>query len=163
MLSTFDPDKGPLFKGQFNKVEVLDPAIPGHSPNLVLNPKKEFVIHLEWQIFGSDVPLYIAALDNNWTVEVFAESMGPGPEIQIGSDRVAKDSGTGDGVSAPMVFKAKVTVARGKLPEGNPGNGGPSGIYKLTTCAFLNSNLGSVGYDIAGFAEGPVIKVEDPV
>jgi hypothetical protein len=28
---------------------------------------------------------------------------------------------------------------------------------------FLDSNLGPVGYDMMGYAEGPIIKVENPL
>ncbi len=49
------------------------------------------------------------------------------------------------------------------LDEENPGNPLVSGVYKLVVTVFLNSVFGSPGYDIMGFAEGPVIKVENPV
>jgi hypothetical protein len=160
MLSTFDPDKGPLFKGEFTHVDVIDPALPGHVPNLVINPANPFEIHVKWQITGTDVPLYLAALADNWSIEVFAESMGPGPEIRIAAGTVA--TGTPD---TPILkaYEYTLTVPAGTLPEGNPGPGGPSGVYKLVCTCFLNSNLGPVGFDIAGFAEGPVIRVENPV
>ena len=162
MLTTFDPDKGPLFKGEFTKIEVIDPAIAGHVPNLVIDPSKPFEVHLEWQLSGTDVPLYMAALNDNWSVEVFAESLGNGPELRIGFDSVPKANGVGDGVTTPMVFKSTVVVAPSTLVEGTPSNNA-SGIYKLVSCVFLNSSLGAPGFDIAGFAEGPIIKAENPV
>ncbi len=63
MLSTFDPDKGPLFQGEFGNLAVIDPALPGHVGNLVLDPTKPYTIRMKWEISGTDVPLYLAALD----------------------------------------------------------------------------------------------------
>ncbi len=48
------------------------------------------------------------------------------------------------------------------LAEENPGDPTVSGVYKIVVTVFLNSVLGSLGLDMIGFAEGPVIKVEDP-
>ena len=45
----------------------------------------------------------------------------------------------------------------------NPGDPLVSGVYKLVVTVFLDSVFGSPGYDIMGFAEGPVIKMENPV
>jgi hypothetical protein len=47
-------------------------------------------------------------------------------------------------------------------PEEDPGNPSQSGTHKIVVTTFLNSELGSVGYDMMGYAEGPIIKVEDP-
>ena len=79
--------------------------------------------------------------------------MGRGPVLQFASTTVPENGRT---------FSASLTVSVGKLPEGNPSNGGPSGVYKLVTTVFLNSSIGGAGFDISGFAEGPVIRVEDP-
>jgi hypothetical protein len=53
-------------------------------------------------------------------------------------------------------------VAANTLSEENPGNPNQSGTYKIVVTTFLDSNLGPVGYDMMGYAEGPIIKVEDP-
>jgi hypothetical protein len=49
------------------------------------------------------------------------------------------------------------------LSEENPGDPTQSGTYKIVVTAFLDSALGSVGYDMMGYAEGPIIKVESPL
>lgn len=54
-----------------------------------------------------------------------------------------------------------LTVRAGTLPEGDPGSQ-VSGIYKLVASVFLNSNLGSPGFDMVGFNEGPIIQIENP-
>ncbi len=165
MLSTFDPRRQVgntnLFTGEFTKVEVRDPAGPPNVANLVVDPSKPFTINVEWQLTGDDVPLYLAALgngSNRWSVEAYAESMGPGPEIQIASTTVAVGP-----AASPRSYQATLTVPANTLPEGNPGNGGPSGVYKLVTTCFLDANLQHPGFDIAGFAEGPIIRVENPI
>ena len=155
MLSTFDPDKGALFKGEFTKVDVIDPAKPGHGPNLVIDGTKPFEIHVEWTLTGSDVPLYLAALAGTWSIEVFAESMGPGPE-----KRIAYGTTPAGTPGTPKTYSYTLNVPANTLPEGNPGSNVASGVYKLVCTCFLNSTLGAPGFDIAGFAEGPVIRVE---
>jgi hypothetical protein len=164
MLSTFDPHRRvgniDLFKGEFIKVEVRDPAGPPNVANLVVDRKKPFAVDVEWRLVGDDVPLYLAALGNggnSWSVELFAESMGEGDEKRIASATVAVGA-----KSNPRTYAARLNVPAFTLAEGNP-NGGPSGVYKLVTTCFLNSNLGAPGFDIAGFAEGPMIRVEDPI
>jgi hypothetical protein len=62
----------------------------------------------------------------------------------------------------PFAYSTTLTVQPNTLDEENPGNPLVSGVYKLVVTVFLNSVFGSPGYDIMGFAEGPVIKVEDP-
>lgn len=159
MLTTFDPDRGAgNFQGHFTKVNVIDPAAPGHTPNLVLDPSKPYEIEVEWALDGTDVPLYISALDDKWNIQVFAESMGPGPELKIAEDNSLAKGAPGVNVT----YSKTVTIPAGVLQEGNPGQD-VSGVYKLTVAVFLNSSLGAPGFDIAGFAEGPIIRVENPL
>jgi hypothetical protein len=159
MLSTFDPHQEVagtvLMKGEFTSVKVRDPAGPPNVQNLVIDPSRPFAIDVEWKLSGSNAPLYLAALDANWSVEAYAESMGPGPELQIASTTVPKNG---------LMYSTTLNVPARTLPEGNPGNGGPSGVYKLVVTAFLNSSIrGGPGFDISGFAEGPMIRVENPI
>jgi hypothetical protein len=85
MLSQFDPEIANLFRGEITAVEVNDPAILGHVPNLVLNPNRPFEVRVDWTLTGSEVPVYLKALeDSDWIVTVYAESMGPGPEVKLG-------------------------------------------------------------------------------
>lgn len=158
MQTNFDPDKGPLFKGEFLSVMVLDPALPGHVPNLVIDPSKSFKIEVSWKIEGTDVPLYLAALDNAWSIEAFAESIGPGPEVRLAIGTEPKGA-----AAVSKTYTHTLIVPPFTLPEGNPFPGTPSGVYKIVCTVFLNSSLGAPGFDIAGFAEGPVIRVENPV
>ncbi len=161
MLSTFDPDKGPLFQGEFGNLAVIDPALPGHVGNLVLDPTKPYTIRMKWEISGTDVPLYLAALDPLWQVAAFAESMGPGPEVRLGTSTVPVTSGVADGTKPfGVVWEHDLIVPAGTLPEDIADN---SGVYKIVATVFLNSSIGAPGFDIAGFAEGPLVRIEDPV
>ncbi|HVE97267.1 MAG TPA: hypothetical protein VNA67_09825 [Pseudonocardiaceae bacterium] len=55
-----------------------------------------------------------------------------------------------------------MTVAAGTLEEHEPGTD-RSGIYKLAVAVFLNSSLGTPGFDLTGFREGPMIQAENPI
>jgi hypothetical protein len=156
-MSYFEPQFENQIEGQINSVTVVDPARPDHTPNFVLDPSKPFDINIEWELNGSQVPLYIdhPQTATNWTVNVFAESLGPGPELVIYNGSEAKGTG-----ALSMSYSHSATVAAGSLSEHIPNT--QSGMYKLVVTVFLNSTTG-FGYDIAGCFEGPIIMVENPV
>lgn len=170
-MSSFDPhlvtaSNITLIEGQFTSMQCIDPAntFPGLSQgNLVMDPSRPFYIDVEWRLSGSLATLWMAALmrtpggaPNNWVVEAYAESIGPGPEIQVGQTTVPVNP-------LNMTYSARINVGAGTLPEGNPGAAGPSGKYKLACSCFLNSSWGPPGYDITGFVEGPIVRIENPV
>jgi len=158
-MQQFDPNIPGLIGGDVTTVVVIDPAgtfPPFEVGNHVLNANDAFQVNVAWTVNGLLRPLWLAALGGNWNVQVFAESLGGGPEILIASDNtVAAD---------PAVANYSVTlnVPPSVLEEGNPGSN-TSGIYKLVVSVFLNSNLGAPGFDMTGFNEGPIIQVENPV
>jgi hypothetical protein len=163
MSHQFDPDRPGEIQGLFGSVVVADPAVAPNAPNHVLDPSKPFTVTMTWRLVGPDVPLWLAGLaPSNWDVKVYAESMGPGPEIILAEEThprlgfVKPDPNTWE-------FTHVVTVPANTLAEENPGPAGPSGVYKLVATVFLNSTLGAPGFDIAGFNEGPLIKVENPI
>ena len=160
----FDPNIPGFISGDFTQVAVVEPGGLGTS-NLVLDPTKPYNINVAWEITGSLTPLWLAALSTaspSWSVAAYAESVGPGPELLLTEEPVAVASAF-DQLPNAWRWKHQLTVAANTLPEENPGPGGPSGVYKLVVTAFLNSALGPIGFDIMGYAEGPVIKVEDPI
>jgi hypothetical protein len=156
-MQQFDPNIPNLISGDITTIVVRDPAAdfpPFEVGNHVLDPTEEFQVDVTWEINGLLRPLWLKALAGNWNVQLFAESLGGGPEQLIASDNnVPAD---------PTVFQYQVRlrVAGGTLPEGNPGSN-VSGIYKLVVAVFLNSNLGRPGFDMVGFSEGPIVQVED--
>ena len=87
------------------------------------------------------------------------ERMKSGDEKSLGEVRVPV---RGPGFSQDEAYSAKLTVKAGTLPEEDPGNPNQSGTYKIVVTTFLDSAIGGVGYDMMGYAEGPIIKVESP-
>lgn len=90
---------------------------------------------------------------------MYAESVGPGDETQIGSATVPTSAAIACSVNGPpcLGFTATVNVPAGTLQEDS---GGQSGVYKLVGTVFLNSGIGP--FDMSGYQEGPIIRVEDP-
>lgn len=168
-MQQFDPNLlnavgQPLMQGDVTSVAVTEPGgiVAGLSNNVV-DPNQPFEVTVEWKIFGGLVPLWIAALDPNglnpWTVSIYAESIGGGQEQLVGEATVATSAFTNGAGLLERDYTATVTVAAGTLQEGNPGSN-TSGVYKLAAVVFLDSQLGVLGYDLAGFSEGPIIEVE---
>lgn len=171
-MQQFDPNIPGFVQGDITSVGVVSPpGFPAPAlPNRVIDPSKPFNVNVAWEVHGSIAPIWLDSLAANWRVEVFAESLGGGPEIRIGSVQKAKTDTVActDSPGEPNCsrWEATVNVAPGTLTEGNPGGAAdsPSGVYKLMVTVFLNSNVpGSHGYDMIGFHEGPIIGVENPI
>lgn len=166
MDQSFDPTIPGFLEGEVSTAVISAPAtFPAPAlRRLVIDPTKPFDITVDWEIFGALVPLWLAALDDNWNVSVFAESIGPGPEIPLGTALVPKTAVLPCIVNGAQPnctrYSATVTVPPTTLTE-DVGN--DSGTYKLVVTVFLNSSLGQPGFDLTGFREGPIIRVENPV
>ncbi|GIF18426.1 hypothetical protein BJ973_008615 [Actinoplanes tereljensis] len=168
MTDRFDPNipptgpTDPAIQGEFTGIVGITerPAI-GKS-NLVVDGSKPFEIDVSWHIFGNLTPLWLTALSvrtKDWVVTAYAESQGPGDEVLLGTVNVPV---RGPNFSQDEAYRAKIRVPANTLPEEDPGNRTQSGVYKIIVTTFLDSDLGPVGYDMMGYAEGPIIKVEDP-
>jgi hypothetical protein len=158
-MQQFDPNIPGLIGGDVTTVVVIDPAgtfPPFEVGNHVLNANDSFQIDVSWEVNGLLAPLWLSALGGNWNVQVFAESLGGGPEILLARD----DSQAAD--PNRLTYSVRLTVPPTSLEEGNPGSN-ISGIYKLVVSVFLDSTLGQPGFDMTGFNEGPIIQVENPV
>jgi len=160
-----DPDNpaAPSIEGDFTGIVTITEQPSVGAPNLVVNADKSFDIKVSWHVFGNLVPLWLTALSvstPNWVVTAYAESQGPGDEKTIGSVDVPIG---GPAFSLDEAYTAKITVPAGVLSEENPGDPTQSGTYKIVVTAFLDSALGAAGYDMMGYAEGPIIKVESPL
>jgi hypothetical protein len=158
-MQQFDPNIPGLIEGNVNTVVVVDPAQqfpPFEVGNHVLDRNDPFQVKIAWELKGFLRPLWLSALGGNWNVQVFAESIGGGPEILLASDNsVPADPNR-------ATYDVTINVPPNTLQEGDPGSN-VSGIYKLVAMVFLNSNLGDPGFDMTGFNEGPIIQVESPV
>lgn len=165
MDQSFDPTIPGYLEGDVSSLAVSQSATfpPPALRRLVVNPDEEFDITVEWEIHGDLVPLWLAPaeLGPNWDVVVFAESIGPGPEVELGRATVDKNTFTAD-ASQPFgrKYSATVQVKAGTITEDINGD---SGTYKLVATVFLNSSLGTPGFDLTGFREGPIIRAENPV
>jgi len=162
MSQRFDPNFAPHLEADWTDlVVVTEPGSFGGGSNLVIDRSKSFDISVKWHVFGDLTPVWLTALavaSPNWKVTAYAESIGPGDEKQIAVIDVPVNPGPG----LDRAYSAKMTVPPFTLSEENPGDPTQSGTYKLVVTAFLDSTLGAPGYDIMGYNEGPVIKVEDP-
>lgn len=166
MDQSFDPTIPGFLEGDVGPAVITAPAtFPAPAlRRLVIDPTKPFDVTVEWEIYGALVPLWLAALDANWEVAVFAESIGPGDEKQLGTATVPKTTTVPCTVNEAQQnctkYQATVNVLAGTLTEDV---GGASGTYKIVATVFLNSSLGQPGFDLTGFREGPIIRVENPV
>lgn len=169
-MEQFDPNIPGFMEASCTGVTLTAPAgFPAPAlPNRVIDPTQDFTLHIEWEAFGALTTLWLAALSNTWRVEVFAESLGGGPEQRIASGTLNKNTTVPCTVNAAQPnctkWELDVTVPANTLPEGAPAASAnaPSGIYKMAISLFLDSNLGTPGYDIVGYHEGPIIQVENP-
>ena len=168
MTDRFDPNippagpTDPAIEGEFTGIVAITERPTLGKSNLVVNRAEPFDIAVSWHVFGNLVPLWLTALSvnsPNWVVTAYAESQGPGDEVSLGSVDVPVG---GPAFSLDEAYSATLTVPALTLPEENPGDPTQSGTYKIVVTAFLDSTLGAVGYDMMGYAEGPIIKVEDP-
>ena len=156
-MDRFDPNRPGQIEGEVTAVVVIDPAAPQppHQGNLVVDPTKPFTVRVNWNLTGTDVPMWLNGRTSNWNVSVFAESYGRGFEGRLGSNTsVAADPNTAN-------YTATINVPANTLTENVPATD-IGGVYKLAATVFLNSNLPGAGFDMMGFHEGPVIMVEDP-
>ena len=169
MTDRFDPNippagpTDPAIEGEFLGIVAITEKPTLGKSNLIVNRDQTFDVEVEWHVFGNLVPLWLTALSTrtkDWVVTAYAESQGPGDEVTLGSVNVPVG---GPFFSQDENYKAKITVPANLLSEENPGDPTQSGTYKIVVTTFLDSDLGPVGYDMMGYAEGPIIKVESPL
>lgn len=109
------------------------------NPSNVLESSLPFTINVTWDYntFG--------LLGGRWLIQAFAESIGPGPEIVIGS--------AGPVAAAPDGPKATaINVGANTLPANN------SGVYKIVIVLTHENPAGSPT-NVAALSEGPLVKM----
>lgn len=120
-------------------------------PTSVLAAGTQFFLHVYWE-----VPAAVAAvIGGAFRIRAFAESMGPGPEKQLG---VTLDV---PAVPNQTRYDVHVTVPAGTLPgEGELFNGVPvSGMYKFVS-ALQHLNPGP--NRVSGYCDGPLVQLKTP-
>jgi hypothetical protein len=114
------------------------------APATVLEASQPFTVHAEWDIS----PLAALLLGGEWQLAAYVESIGAGPEQQIGPT-----------VTVPLTgatsYSANITVPAGTLPD-NPAPPA-SGVYKTIT-VLTHRNFGATT-DVVGLVEGPVLRI----
>jgi hypothetical protein len=115
------------------------------NPNRVLDPALAFTVTVTWNNTGTLVPF----MGGEYTARVYAESVGPGPEKEIGHATVPVN-GSGNYSVTIVVPAGTLDAAEPDLPN-NTGAFEPSGVYKLVAVVSY-SNFG-VNLPIAGFRE----------
>ncbi len=114
------------------------------APATVLEAASPFTIDATWSID----PLAALLLGGQWEVAAYVESIGQGPEQQVGTTQIVALNGT-------AAYSTTVTVAANELPE----NPAPpvSGVYKLIV-VLTHRNFNAVS-DVAAVAEGPFLRI----
>src|SRR5258708_35840622 len=87
-MQQFDPNIPGLIGGDVTTVVVIDPAgtfPPFEGGNHVLNRNDSFQVNVAWEITGLLRKIWLQALGGNWHVQLFAGSIGGGPEILLAS------------------------------------------------------------------------------
>jgi hypothetical protein len=129
-----------LGPGTFNAL-VLD---NNGAPSTVLEAGQEIHIRAEWTIDNISALL----LGGEWEVSVYVESIGPGPEMLIGSERVPVDGGRD--------YNTTVVVPANTLPN-DPLPANQSGVYKLIVVLTLR-NFNRIT-NVAAVVETPVVRI----
>ena len=114
------------------------------SPSTVLEAAAPFTIQCSWTIS----PLAALLLGGEWQVAAYVESMGPGPEQEVGAPVTIALNGNTN-------YSANIVVPANTLPN----NPAPpfSGAYKLVTL-LTHRNFGNVT-DVAAVVEGPIVRI----
>jgi hypothetical protein len=143
-MAETDFDGLPELLGTVDAVAVID---HDGNPNRVIDDQFPFDVKVRWSV---KPPATATLLDGRWTVKVFAESMGPGPEVPIGTAVVAANGGPS--------YNAQITVPVGTLP---PDRAPDSGVYKLIVVITYRTRL-NVLTEMAAFSEGPMFLLRRP-
>jgi hypothetical protein len=143
---TADPNIDGLagLEGSVTAVAIID---HDGNPNRVLDDEFPFDVTINWTV---EPPATAVLLDGNWTVKAYAESMGPGPEVLIGSKVVPANGGP--------AYAATITVPANTLP---PDKAPDSGVYKLVVVITYRTAL-NVLTEMAAFSEGPTFLLREP-
>jgi hypothetical protein len=115
------------------------------APASVLEADTDFTIDAKWSIDKYSA----AALGGKWELAAYVESIGQGPEKQVGKTEIVNLNGGTN-------YSATIKVPAGTLSDDpQPPR---SGVYKLVTVLLLRGPFGKVS-DVAGFVEGPMLRI----
>ncbi len=130
---------------------VLD---PDQNPNTVFERTSPWQIRVDWSMHGS----IVAAIGGEWTLSAFLESMGPGPEGQVGVPQAPHPVPiTSVPLAGAFPNQSRTYSHLIDVPAGVPA---ADGVYKLVVLV-QHSNAG-IRDRMAGFAEGPYVEFYTP-
>lgn len=139
-----DFDGLPALTGSVDSVVLID---PDGNPNKVLDDGLPFSVRVNWTVGPASTA---TVLDGTWTVRAYAESMGPGPEVAIGSTNEPANGGS--------AYSTTIDVPAGTLPADVPPD---SGVYKLVVVITYRTAQNLLT-EIAAFSEGVTFLIRQP-
>ena len=139
MAGSFEPQLPPFLSGAID-TQVHD---TGGAPINIVRLSDPWHVHIQWNVTGSIVPL----INGTWHIKVYAESMGPGAEMEVGSLDVLVNAEALVGMTRSY---NRLIVVPGNLA------GLTDGVYRVTTVLTIE-NGGSRGM-IAAFDQGPLMQ-----
>lgn len=119
------------------------------SPSTILDANVPFSVTVNWTVPAALAPF----LGGSFRLRCYAESIGPGPEQQIG--------GT---VNVPVVpgqqnYASSINVPGNTLPGEGAGVPPVSGLYKMVT---VIQHINGGATEGSGFADQPVVQLRQP-
>lgn len=126
--------------------EVID---LGQVPHNVLDANEPFQVQVKWSVPAPLAPY----LGGSFRLRAFAESIGPGPEQQIGATVVVAV------VPGQVGYEATINVPGDTLPGEGAGAPAVSGVYKIVS---VLQHLNGGATEGSGFAEGKRIQLRQP-
>jgi hypothetical protein len=140
-------DFAPFLVGSGPTSTVLDPDA---NPNTILEENRGGSVKVDWSFTGIATSFLAGT---TFTVSVYAESIGGGPEKLVGSP-VDVPGGAG-----PLT--ATVVIPPGSLPADTPPD--ISGVYELTAViTHRGCSRPPAPTALSGFVHGPIIQVRNP-
>jgi hypothetical protein len=115
------------------------------EPTTILEVDKEFVVHISWSLDGPLTP-FVAG---TWQVNVFFESIGPGPELKLPLPTLELPLDPNIG---PNYYEALVSIPANTLKDADA-----TVPYKMVTTVTYRTPKGRPG-PMAGFVESPVLQ-----
>jgi hypothetical protein len=132
-----------------DEVQVLDPS--GSPSPLIIKNTDPFKVAMEFTILSPLVPLGCLPYE----VKYFAESIGKGPEYDLGT--VAKQTQAGQytyNATTPAGYETVLDVPAGTIDPG---------VYRLAATVFFKlaclPNTPPTPYGMTAYSEGPAIQV----
>jgi hypothetical protein len=125
--------------GTFN-AQLLD---NNGNPSTVLEASLPITITATWDIDKEAARL----LGGAWNIAAYADTVGPGTDLELGETTVAVDGGTS--------YSATITVPPNKVADNPPPPA--SGAYKVVV-VLTHRNFGQIS-DVAAVVEFPVVRI----